>query len=100
MVSTHCLMTPITSSHSPSMFVNIALVSFGSPLARTMRTASATSEPTDSPAPSGVTEKAAIMRPWLQHVGAADDVRPRADDDGAPADWSDHHAGEATTRLK
>ncbi len=42
MVSTHSLSTAITSSHSPSRFVNIAFVSCGSPDARTMRTASAT----------------------------------------------------------
>src|ERR1019366_6660906 len=60
-VSTHSLMTAMTSSHSPSMLVNMALVSLGRPLARTMRTASATRSPTDSSVPSGVMENAAIM---------------------------------------
>src|SRR3954454_16849911 len=40
--STARLITAITSSHSPSMLVNIALVSFGRPDARTTRTAAAT----------------------------------------------------------
>src|SRR3954470_5903791 len=40
--STACLMTAITSSHSPSMLVNMALVSFGRPDSRTTRMASAT----------------------------------------------------------
>src|SRR5579864_8879358 len=41
----------------------MAFVSFGSPLARTRRTASATAELTDVPTPRGVMEKAAIMAP-------------------------------------
>jgi len=41
--------------------VNIESVWFGSPLARTTRTASATISPTPSPTPSGVTEKAMSM---------------------------------------
>ena len=40
--STACLTTAITSSHSPSMLVNMAFVSHGSPEARITRTASAT----------------------------------------------------------
>ena len=52
MASTHSLSTAMTSSHSPSMFVNIALVSCGSPEARTMRTASATAAAYD-PVSSG-----------------------------------------------
>src|SRR3954464_9686502 len=40
--STACLMTAMTSSHSPSMLVNMALVSFGKPDSRTTRMASAT----------------------------------------------------------
>src|SRR5690349_11775619 len=59
--STACFTTAITSSHSPSTLVNMALVSLGRPLARTTRTASATASPTPSPAPSGVTENATIM---------------------------------------
>ena len=62
-VSTQSLMTVMTSSHSPSMLVNMALVSQLSPLARATRTASATRSPTDSPVPSGVIENAAIMDP-------------------------------------
>ncbi|CAM5652103.1 hypothetical protein STENM327S_00680 [Streptomyces tendae] len=54
--------TSMTSSHSPSIEVNIASVRFGSPDSRTTRTASATYSPTSSPTPSGVTEKATIMR--------------------------------------
>ena len=55
MASTHCLSTAMTSSHSPSMLVNIALVSCGSPDARTMRTASATAAAYDplSSGPAG-----------------------------------------------
>src|SRR5664279_3152814 len=60
-VSTHVLMTAMISSHSPSTLVNMALVSLGRPLARTMRTVSATRSPTDSPVPSGVMENAASM---------------------------------------
>ena len=41
-VSTQALMTAMISSHSPSRLVNMALVSLGSPLARTVRTVSAT----------------------------------------------------------
>ena len=44
--STARFTTAITSSHSPSMLVNIALVSFGRPDARTTRIASATAAPT------------------------------------------------------
>ena len=61
--STACLMTAMTSSHSPSTVVNMASVRLGSPEARTTRTASATRSPTESPAPSGVTEKATSMPP-------------------------------------
>ena len=43
--STASWITRITSSHSPSTFVNIALVSQRSPLSRTTRTASATRSP-------------------------------------------------------
>jgi hypothetical protein len=39
----------------------MAFVSFGSALARTIATQSATASPTDSPVPSGVIEKAAII---------------------------------------
>ena len=45
--STARLTTAITSSHSPSMLVNIALVSLGRPDARTTRTAAATASVTD-----------------------------------------------------
>src|SRR6266567_3952849 len=53
------LTTVITSSHSPSIVVNMAVVSLGRPDSHTTRTASATAAPTlsDSP-PSGVTLKA------------------------------------------
>ncbi len=44
--STACLITAITSSHSPSTVVNMASVRFGNPEARTTRTASATASPT------------------------------------------------------
>src|SRR6478735_8557458 len=73
--STHRLITPITSSHSPSTFVNIAFVSFGSPLARTIRTASATDSLTESPVPSGVMEKAAII-PTSSHERRATGSAP------------------------
>src|SRR5581483_8603524 len=56
---TQSLRRDITASHSPSTFVNMALVSLGSPLARTRRTASATCSPTESPTPRGVIENAA-----------------------------------------
>ena len=59
--STHALTSSITSSHSPSTLVNMALVSWGSPLSRTRRTASATAPLTESPVPIGVMEKAAII---------------------------------------
>ena len=60
--STASLTTAMTSSQSsPSIVVNIESVWFGSPLARTTRTASATISPTPSPTPSGVTEKAISM---------------------------------------
>ncbi|CAM5658463.1 hypothetical protein SRIMM317S_06337 [Streptomyces rimosus subsp. rimosus] len=56
------LTTSMTSSHSPSMDVNMASVRLGSPDSRTTRTASATYSPTSSPTPSGLTENATIMR--------------------------------------
>src|SRR5690606_30289971 len=57
-------MTGMTTSQSPSISVNIAVVRLGRPDSRTMRTASATESATDSPAPSGATEKAkTAMRP-------------------------------------
>src|SRR5689334_11040358 len=59
--STQRRITSITTSQSPSTFVNMALVSFGSPLSRTMRTASATGPLTESPPPKGVTENAASI---------------------------------------
>ena len=46
--STARLTTAITSSHSPSMLVNIAFVSLGSPDSRTTRTAAATASVTDA----------------------------------------------------
>src|ERR1039457_1603428 len=60
--STHDFMSAITSSHSPSTFVNMALVSLGNPLSRTSLTASATAAPTSS-VPAGLTENAAIICP-------------------------------------
>src|SRR5580704_1649960 len=60
-LSTQALIRAMTSSHSPSTLVNMALVSLGSPLIRTRRTASATLALTDSPVPNGVMEKAASM---------------------------------------
>src|SRR3954451_19007206 len=63
--STACLMTAITSSHSPSMFVNMALVSLGKPDSRTTRIASATALdtlPVSSDA-AGLMLKAASMWP-------------------------------------
>ena len=68
--STACLTTAITSSHSPSMLVNIALVSQGRPEARTTRTASATASltpPVSSP-PDGLMLKATIMRAMLSRL--------------------------------
>src|SRR3546814_6118424 len=44
--STAALTTAITSSHSPSMLVNIELVSLGRPDSRTTRTAAATASVT------------------------------------------------------
>lgn len=69
--STHALITPITSSHSPSMVVNIDVVSLGRPEARTMATASATAAatppsaapPVPSRPPIGLIENAASMVP-------------------------------------
>jgi membrane-bound serine protease (ClpP class) len=61
--STQRPITAITSSHSPSTLVNIAFVSVRRPLARTMATHSATTSPTDSPAPNGVMLNAAITVP-------------------------------------
>src|SRR6478735_335185 len=71
--STACLTTAITSSHSPSMLVNIALVSHGSPEARTTRTASATASltPPVSSAPDGLRLKATSISGLQQ---AAQDV--------------------------
>ena len=57
--------TAITSSHSPSMLVNIALVSHGSPDSRITRTASATeplTPPVSSP-PEGLMLIATSMAP-------------------------------------
>src|SRR4051794_33812345 len=57
-------MTAKTSSHSPSMVVNIASVRFGRPESRTTRTAAATASWTDASAfspPLGATENATSM---------------------------------------
>src|SRR6266540_1480564 len=65
--STARLTTAITSSHSPSMLVNIALVSLGRPDSRTTRTAAATAsvtEPVSSP-DIGLMLNATIMLPSL-----------------------------------
>ncbi len=58
--------TSITSSHSPSMLVNIAFVSLGRPDSRTTRTAAATASLTlsESP-PAGATLNATSMVPML-----------------------------------
>src|ERR1700752_2981892 len=69
--STARFTTPITSSHSPSMLVNIALVSLGSPDARTTRIASATASPTLSSPPNGLTLKATITRPMFARRGTS-----------------------------
>ena len=64
-VITACFTTAITSSHSPSMLVNIALVSVGSPDSRMTRTASATDSltpPVSSP-PEGLMLIATSMAP-------------------------------------
>ncbi|CAM5560016.1 hypothetical protein SMICM304S_05808 [Streptomyces microflavus] len=67
--------TSMTSSHSPSMEVNMASVRSGSPDSRTTRTASAHYSPTSAP-PSGETENATIMRPpcFSRRARAADDA--------------------------
>ena len=61
--STAALTTAITSSHSPSTLVNIALVSWGRPDSRTTRTAAATASltPPVSSAVAGAMLKATIM---------------------------------------
>ncbi len=62
---TACFTTAITSSHSPSMVVNIAVVSDGSPDARMTRTAAATdalTPPLSSP-PEGLMLIATSMAP-------------------------------------
>src|ERR1044072_922744 len=92
--STACLTTPITSSHSPSTVVNMEVVSFGSPDARTTRTASATAAatPSDSP-PRGLTLNATSMRPpcpqptgsFKRHEPALPAVRPHRPRRGALA---------------
>ena len=56
--SVAALTTAITSSHSPSIVVNMASVRLGRPDSRTIRTASATAAPTVSPVPTGLTENA------------------------------------------
>src|SRR3954447_3486556 len=63
--STACLMTVITSSHSPSMLVNMALVSFGRPDSRTTRMASATALETlpESSEAAGLMLKATSIPP-------------------------------------
>lgn len=63
--STARFTTAITSSHSPSMLVNIALVSLGSPDSRTTRTAAATASDTPpvSSAVEGLMLKATSMAP-------------------------------------
>src|SRR4051812_6261630 len=63
--STACLMTAITSSHSPSMLVNMALVSFGRPDSRTTRMASATALETlpESSEAAGLMLKATSIPP-------------------------------------
>src|SRR5438445_12885663 len=61
--------TSMTSSHSPSIVVNIASVWLGSPLERTTCTARATTPETPSPTPRGVTENATIMTTEIRRIG-------------------------------
>src|SRR6266545_1113226 len=77
--STARLTTAITSSHSPSTLVNIALVSFGSPDSRTTRIASATASltPPLSSVTPGLMLKATIMRPTLPPAGFPPSIRGR-----------------------
>src|SRR4051795_10394001 len=88
--STACLMTAITSSHSPSMLVNIALVSLGKPDSRTTRIASATAVetlPVSSEA-AGLMLKATSMPPASHYCwwsGAVEDAQ------GLSAAGDDHH---------
>src|SRR5690606_1589796 len=72
--STARLTTSITSSHSPSLLVNIALVSFGSPDSRTTCTARATASLTlPSSPPDGLTLNATInVLRLLFHTGFGD----------------------------
>ena len=53
--------TAITSSHSPSIVVNMASVRLGRPDSRTTRMASATAAPPVSPPPPGLTENATSL---------------------------------------
>src|SRR5690242_7696960 len=98
--STARFTTAITSSHSPSRLVNMALVSLGRPLARTTRTA----PPTPSPVPNGVTENATIMRSTIMRgvnplerfdraaataTTVVSSIKPEQYDDPTPcADWN------------
>src|SRR6478609_8688718 len=91
--STACLTTAITSSHSPSIVVNIEVVSWGSPEARTTRTAAATASVTD-PLGSldvGEIEKATSM-PSRLSVGHEGEVSAG----GHPGGWDDPSAGVPT----
>src|SRR3954453_11300364 len=88
--STACLMTGITSSHSPSMFVNMAWVSLGKPDSRTTRIASATAADTlpESSDAAGLMLKATSMPPASHYCwwsGAVEDAQ------GLSAAGDDHH---------
>src|SRR5690606_20805135 len=65
--ASHAALIPgMTSTHSPSMVVNMAVVSFGRPDSRTTRTAAAAASETEPSAVSetvGATEKAKSMPP-------------------------------------
>ena len=102
--------TSITSSHSPSIEVNIEDVSWGSPDARTTRTASATASLTDSSSggvpsgrgPDGATLNATIMPLTVSpaasfvHVMNTSEPLPFDPIDRAAALWSER-IGESRT---
>src|SRR5712691_2478051 len=98
--STADLITAITTSHSPSIVVNMESVRFGKPLARTTRIASATTSPTSAPMPSGVIEKATSMPPtsYRRRYGCPRSA-PARYIEPAPLAWLRPHFASRTGML-
>src|SRR6056297_1292818 len=92
--------TAKTSAASPSTVVNIAVVSLGRPLSRTMRTHPATTSPTESLAPSGVMENEPSMGgPSRRRRAGPGSGGDRWDGASRSAPWGAEHVADTANGL-